>query len=126
MITAYYLFTGDDGHSHVKTGTIVDNEALPVDSILFEETPSHSSLDWHNAPVTQYVITLSGVLEFVTHGGETFTIHPGDILVATDTTGSGHRWRLINDQPWKRLYVTFKAGSKINFRIDEAKPGESA
>ena len=126
MITAYYLFTGDDGHSHVKTGTIVDNEALPVDSILFEETPSHSSLDWHNAPVTQYVITLSGVLEFVTHGRETFTIHPGDILVATDTTGSGHRWRLINDQPWKRLYVTFKAGSKINFRIDEAKPGESA
>jgi len=116
MITAYSLQTGQDGHSHVTLGSIVDNEVLAVESILFEETPPHSSLDWHNAPTTQYVITLSGVLEFVTHGGETFTIKPGDILVAMDTTGSGHRWRLIDDQPWKRLYVAFKEGAKINFR----------
>src|SRR5690348_16913124 len=89
MITAYSLQTGQDGHSHVTLGSVVDNEVLAAESILFEETPPHSSLDWHNAPTTQYVITLSGVLEFVTHGGETFTIKPGDILVAMDTTGSG-------------------------------------
>jgi len=47
-----------------------------------------------------------------------FTIHPGEILVATDTTGSGHKWRLIDDQPWKRIYVVFKEGAKVNFRPD--------
>ena len=31
---------------------------------------------------------------------------PGDILLAEDTTGGGHRWRLTEDQPWWRAYVT--------------------
>ncbi len=114
------MHTGPDGHSHVIRGSIVDSEVLPAESILFQETPAHSSLDWHNAPTTQYVITLSGVLEFVTYTGETFTINPGEVLVAMDTTGSGHKWRLLNDQPWTRLYVAFKDGTKINFRADDA------
>jgi quercetin dioxygenase-like cupin family protein len=126
MIKAYSLHTGDDGHSHVTRGSIVDNEKLAADSVLFEETAAHSSLDWHNAPATQYVITLSGVLEFVTHGGETFTIHPGDILVAMDTTGSGHKWRLVDDKPWKRLYVAFKEGTKVNFRADDTSSGATS
>jgi quercetin dioxygenase-like cupin family protein len=84
MIRAYSLHTGEDGHSHVTSGSIV----------------------------------VSGALEFVTHGGESFIIHPGEILVATDTTGSGHKWRLIDDQPWKRLYVAFKEGGRVNFRPD--------
>jgi quercetin dioxygenase-like cupin family protein len=120
MIRAYCLYTGQDGHSHVIRGGIVDNDTVAAESILFEETAAHSSLDWHNAPATQYVVVLSGVLEFTTHGGETFTINPGEVLVALDTTGSGHKWRLIDDQPWKRAYVEFKAGTKINFRADDA------
>jgi quercetin dioxygenase-like cupin family protein len=55
--------------------------------------------------VRQYVITLSGTLEFETRRGERFTIAPGDVLVAEDTTGGGHRWRLVDDQPWRRVYV---------------------
>jgi quercetin dioxygenase-like cupin family protein len=122
MITAYYLYTGDDGHSHVIRGSIANNkEAIEAESVMFEETPPRSSLNWHNAPTTQYVITLAGVLEFTTHSGETFTINPGDILIALDTTGSGHKWRLVNDQPWKRAYVAFKKGTEPNFRAEEAK-----
>lgn len=119
MIRAYHLYTGQDGHSHVIPGSIVDNDVTAQESILFEESAPHASLDWHRAPTTQYVITLSGTLEFVTHGGEKFTIHPGDILVAMDTTGSGHKWRLIDDQPWRRAYVAFKEGTKILFRPEE-------
>jgi quercetin dioxygenase-like cupin family protein len=119
MIKAYYLSTGPDGHSHVVQGSVVYNETLPVETILYEETPPHASLDWHCAPTTQYVITLSGVLEFTTRTGETFTVHPGEVLIAMDTTGSGHKWRLINDAPWKRVYVAFKAGTKISFQPDK-------
>ena len=70
------------------------------------------------APTTQYVITLAGVLEFTTAGGEVFTVHPGEILVATDTTGTGHKWRLVNDEPWKRAYVLFEKGADTHFVPD--------
>jgi quercetin dioxygenase-like cupin family protein len=121
MIKAYYLYTGDDGHSHVIPGSMVNKETIAAETIHFEETPARSSLDWHNAPTTQYVITLAGALEFTMHTGETFTINPGEILIALDTTGSGHKWRLVNDQPWKRAYVAFKKGTEPNFRADETK-----
>jgi quercetin dioxygenase-like cupin family protein len=119
MIRAYYLYTGKDGNSHVIRGSIIDKETIGVESILFKESPPHSSLHWHTAPTTQYVITLSGILEFVTRDGETFKINPGEILVAEDTAGSGHKWHLTNDQPWKRAYVAFKKNTKVNFQADE-------
>jgi hypothetical protein len=51
------------------------------------------------------VITLSGRLEFETRTGAGQVVEPGDILLAEDTLGGGHRWRLIDDQPWRRVYV---------------------
>lgn len=87
---------------------------------MWAQTPAHSSLDWHNAPTTQYVITLSGTLEFGTRTGETFTLEPGDVLVATDITGSGHQWRLVDDQPWRRAYVAFDKDTNFNFQVDDA------
>ncbi len=51
------------------------------------------------------MITLSGRLEFETRAGTTPVIGPGHSLLAEDTTGGGHRWRLIDDQPWRRAYV---------------------
>jgi quercetin dioxygenase-like cupin family protein len=108
------LYTGDDGESHVAEGDIelsrVDERnirslAEPAARVSFEETAARSSLSWHNAPERQYVITLSGTLEFETRTGDRVTLAPGDILLAEDTTGGGHRWRLVNDQPWRRVYV---------------------
>jgi quercetin dioxygenase-like cupin family protein len=119
MIKAYRLYTGPDGHSHVTGGHIINHETINTGSIHFEESPPLSSLDWHNAPMVQYVITLSGKLEFVMHGGESFTIVPGDVLVAMDTTGSGHKWRLTNEEPWRRAYVTFDEAVKLNFQPND-------
>ena len=120
MIRAYRIFTGPDGNSHVVRGSVSESKLVEAQSILFKETPAHSHLDWHNDPIPQYVITLAGVLEFTTVGGETFTIHPGEILVAEDHTGTGHKWRLINDEPWRRAYVVFKQGVDTHFEPDAA------
>lgn len=117
MIRAYWLYTGPDGQSHVKTGH-VEEGATAVKAIHFKETPAHGALEWHTAPVEQYVITLSGVLEFTTRGGESFTLRPGDVLVATDVTGGGHEWRLVGEEPWRRAYVVFADGAGAAFVPD--------
>ena len=115
MIRAYRLYTGSDGQSHVVAGSVKGDALVDALSIQFKETPAHSEFGWHNDPVPQYVIALAGVLEFATVGGETFTVHPGDVLLAEDHTGSGHKWRLINDEPWKRAYVVFRPGVNTQF-----------
>lgn len=120
MIRAYRLYTGPDGNSHVIPGSVNGGHLVDAKSIEFKETAAHSSYDWHNDPTPQYVITLAGVLEFATVGGETFTLRPGDVLLAEDHTGSGHKWRLINDEPWKRAYVIFKEGANTQFMPDAA------
>lgn len=120
MIRAYRLYTGPDGNSHVVNGSVTGDKIVEAESIHFKETPPHSSLEWHDAPVPQYVITLAGVLEFTTVDGETFNIHPGEVLLAEDNAGSGHKWRLINDEPWKRAYVVFKPGADTHFEPDRA------
>jgi quercetin dioxygenase-like cupin family protein len=105
MIRCIHLFTGPDGRSHVEQRDVPLGTLQPAKGVHFEETVAGSALDWHVAPCEQYVITLSGTLEFTTRDGETFTLRPGDVLLAADTVGTGHRWRLIDDQPWRRLYV---------------------
>lgn len=120
MIRAYRLYTGPDGNSHVVAGTVDPEKLVEAESIHFKETAPHSTYDWHNDPIPQYVLTLAGVLEFTTVGGETFTIRPGDVLLAEDHTGSGHKWRLVNNEPWKRAYVVFKKGADTRFVPDGA------
>ncbi len=115
MLHAFKLYTGPDSASHVVEGTMAENEATEVASIHFKETPPHSALDWHNAPCRQYVITLAGTLEFTTRDGNKFILRPGDVLLADDTAGTGHKWRLIDDQPWRRAYVVLKPDAKDAF-----------
>ena len=43
---------------------------------------------------------------------------PDQLLPDRHTTGSGHRWRLVGNRPWKRACVTSKKGVEYNFRAD--------
>lgn len=109
VIRCVHLFTGTDGHSHVRHMQLPVGVVTAVKKAHFEVTAAGSSRDWHTAPCEQFVVTLSGTLEFTTRDGEKFVLRPGDILLASDTSGTGHRWRLIDDQPWRRLYVELVA-----------------
>ncbi len=46
--------------------------------------------------------------------------YPGEVLLRVDHTGSGHKWPLINDEPWKRAYVIFKPCADTYFVPDRA------
>ena len=114
MIRLVRLCTGADGQSQVEVGHVALTLEGPVnqvslkggaEAIYFEETAAGSSLDWHNYPHRRYVIILAGTVEFETRLGRTFKVAPGEVLLAEDETGGGHRWRLVGDQPWRRVYI---------------------
>ncbi len=96
------------GETLRRRDTLDFDQRTDAAAVHFKESPPHSAFDWHEARERQYVITLAGTLEFTTRDGEKCIIHPGEVLVATDTAGSGHKWRLIDDQPWRRCYVVLK------------------
>ncbi len=78
MVHAFKLSTGPDNASHVAEGTLALDASTDVVAVHFKESPPHSSFDWHDAPEMQYVLTLTGTLEFTTRDGETFVLAPGD------------------------------------------------
>jgi hypothetical protein len=99
-----------DGHEGDAIG-----RAMTAASISFRETRPEDALAWHIAPTRQFVLTLGGTLEFETRAGETFFIRPGDVLLAEDTTGSGHRWRIVGEEPWRRAYVILPIHLETSF-----------
>lgn len=120
MIRCVRIWTGDDDGSHFEEGAIDLSEGERGDvlsgktnvvSISFRETQAGGTYAWHPAPSRQFVITLRGTLEFQTREGKRFRINPGDILIAEDTAGSGHSWRLVDDEPWCRAYVILAPGA---------------
>ena len=125
MIRCVRIWTAKDGNSLFEEGTIdlpkgergdILGDKIVSSSISFRETRSGGTFAPHDAPARQFVITLSGTLEFKTFKGEIFTIRPGDILLAEDTTGTGHSWRLVDDQPWRRAYVILAPNAAASFR----------
>jgi hypothetical protein len=125
MIRCVRLWTGEDGNSLFEEGSIdlskgtrgdAVGEPMPVAELSFQETRSGGSYEWHQDPVPRFVITLSGTLEFQTKSGATFTIRPGDVLLAQDNSGSGHKWKLIGDDPWRRAYVVYENGTDLHFK----------
>src|SRR5271168_3448067 len=111
MIRCIRLWTGDDSNSYFEEGVIdlprgergdILSGTVNVVSISFRETRAGGAFEWHDAPARQFVITLSGTLDFQTRAGEHFMLHPGDILLAEDTAGTGHSWKLVDDNPWPR------------------------
>jgi mannose-6-phosphate isomerase-like protein (cupin superfamily) len=118
------MWTGEDGNSLFEEGHLQIGEGLhgkasglpiAVKELSFQETRSGGSFEWHQDPQPQFVLTLSGTLEFEVKSGGTFTIRPGDALLAQDDTGTGHRWKLIGEEPWRRAYVIYDESADLRF-----------
>jgi len=127
VIRCVRLFTGDDQQSHIQVGRLdltpgrnddLVSSAMTSAHVTAEETATGGTLAWHTAPVRQLVVTLAGTLEFTTRDGERFTLAPGDVLLAEDTVGSGHQWRLVDEHPWRRMYIVLADGAEVPFLAD--------
>jgi quercetin dioxygenase-like cupin family protein len=127
MTRCVRLWTGQDGNSHFRDGRLdlepgrnndLVSATMAAVHAAVEETAGGGSLAWHTAPVRQLVVTLCGTLIFTTRDGEEFTLRAGDVLLAEDTAGSGHRWRLEGAEPWRRMYVVLASGAEVPFAED--------
>jgi quercetin dioxygenase-like cupin family protein len=55
--------------------------------------------EWHPSPKEQLTIYISGRIEATVSDGEARMFGPGDITLLEDTTGVGHRSKVIGDEP---------------------------
>lgn len=103
------LYTDANGESHFED---IDAEFKSVDyappapllDLLNFGPAEHCSLlkvpvglvaDWHPAPFRQIHFYLSGVIEAETSDGEKRRFGPGSIVLVEDTTGRGHKSRVV-------------------------------
>lgn len=59
----------------------------------------------HPAADQQWVIVLRGVIEVHVSDGTSRQFGPGDLVLATDTSGRGHITRVVGDQPVDALSI---------------------
>jgi hypothetical protein len=98
------IYADANGESHIRyveiewassgaTGKI--SAFVKVSGVAFRETDGDYNLDWHNAPRRQYIVNLEGSVEIITSDGKSRVIGPGEIILAEDTTGKGHKSRAV-------------------------------
>jgi mannose-6-phosphate isomerase-like protein (cupin superfamily) len=107
------LYTGTDGQAYVKNIEVAARpsgvvDLLPNSGIEIHRTQPGFSIGWHVERRRQYVITLSGRGEIDIAEGKKIILTPGTILLVENTTGKGHKTRVLGNQPWVALWVTLK------------------
>ena len=109
------VYSGDDGESHFEDVEVPLTDHGPLGciselqvatGIVFRETDGSYDFDFHTAPRRQYVVNLDAAVEIEIGDGTKRIIGPGEILLAEDTTGRGHRSRAVDGRPRRCLFVT--------------------
>jgi quercetin dioxygenase-like cupin family protein len=97
------VFTGPDGKSHVEEISLGSHpqlkEVQEVETIAFRKMEPGTEMDYHNAPRRQFVITLAGEMEIGLEDGSWHKLGAGDVLLAEDLTGKGHKLRVTSNGP---------------------------
>ena len=98
----FRLYTGPDGETHIE-----DIEPVPikVTEVRYSKGAPGTFSDWHQERRRQFVIQLSGEAEHYASDGQSRRTAPGSIKLAEDTTGKGHRTKVIGDQECVWMFV---------------------
>jgi hypothetical protein len=112
------ILATEDGGSRFAEGEIGLNArtvAAGVPAMLVGAVPSAAGVAFvrsdgfdsapHPAPARQWVIMMRGVIEVTTSQGETRRFGAGDLLLAADTEGLGHRTVAVGEPPFEALFI---------------------
>lgn len=111
------LYTGKDNQSHFdeielqleSRGPLgFFTEPTGVKAFFFREVPADFHYTWHNVVCREYVITLEGRAEIEVSSGDNRLFGKGDVLLAEDVSGQGHKTRVIGKKPWRQAFITLE------------------
>ncbi len=85
-------------------GYVTDSITLKS-SLLGQAGPG--SQPYHNPPYPLYIVVLSGTMQIETSRGLKKNFKAGDILLAEDLKGFGHKSYSLNNEPVKYLLLKF-------------------
>lgn len=105
------IYADEAGESHFEDVEIEFSSvdfappAPPLDVSKFNPATQYGFLkadtgwfgDWHPAPRRQIMLYLSGEIEAEVSDGEIRRFGPGSITLVEDTTGKGHRSRVVGE-----------------------------
>jgi len=115
---AVRLLNDEFGNSYFEKGTLPEYHKINAEYFNIQTKIEPWQQEIHTAPRYQFVITLKGKLEFTTSDGKSFIIEPGIILIAKDTDGIGHSWKLIKGKKWERIYIVPIQKALDHFVVD--------
>ena len=102
----------DDEREGAGGYTLMASAAFSSDAICFVTLPADLDQDWHQAPARQLVFLISGLVEVTTTDNDVRRWGSGDLFMAADITGRGHRTRVL-DGPATVMFVPLSAGELI-------------
>ena len=70
----------------------------PATGCGFARLPADWVGDWHPSPKRQWLFFLAGAMEFEVTSGEVHRAGPGSVVRLEDTSGQGHRSRVVSDE----------------------------
>jgi hypothetical protein len=125
------MYSGPDGNSHfrdieIPLSKMINLGGKPKDpktpgaasviietpGVQFRTTPNTKEFnEFHPESRSQYMIILRGALELEASDGQKRILKPGDILLAEDRTGKGHRSRGVGDVDRIQLFIPIEGGS---------------
>ncbi|GKT18638.1 hypothetical protein AVHY2522_19575 [Acidovorax sp. SUPP2522] len=105
-VPAIKLYNTPDHKAAFMRGTVPALHKIQSQQFWLSQSVEAWEQNTHPAPRRQYVIPLQGELEFRVGDGSTFRLAPGTVLLAEDTEGEGHSWKMVsNDKAWVRVYI---------------------
>lgn len=70
---------------------------LPASAYVFMSASPGWDGDWHPSPCRQIVLCLAGEIEVEASDGEARRFGPGALALGEDTSGTGHRSRVMGE-----------------------------
>ncbi len=112
----HHIYVDEAGETHFKDLDVnyesvyagIDNwsKPIPVKNLIFRSTSASQDVDFHNAPLRQYMINLDAGVQITTSDGETRYVGVGEILFLEDTTGKGHKSKNIEGKLRHSVFIT--------------------
>lgn len=82
------------------------SKAQEAGTVVFRKVVPQYDYDFHTAPARQYIILLDGLVEIETSLGEKRIFGAGEVLLAEDISGKGHRTKNLKNEIRSSIFIT--------------------